>query len=165
VLLYPGEDGRNDPDWTVGVKSATSVDLTTAPVDGRIFVEDVVLLRGTPRGVEQTLLATANLDGPDVEIHIPQDPGRAGKAQASHLAQLLRGFTVRFAPETGDKVTRAGPWSAQVEAGNVCLVRAKWNEPFIRVREAFPTKGAHDDDVDAAAGAFAVLSAPEPGFG
>lgn len=156
---------KNDPDWTVGVLGAGSPDPETEPRDARTIIEDVVRLRASPGEVEKTILATANLDGRDVEIHIPQDPGQAGKDQVRHYAALLRGFTCRFEPESGDKVTRAGPWSAQVEVGNVYLVRAKWNEPFIRVHEVFPTKGEHDDDVDAASGVFASLSKPTPGFG
>lgn len=68
----------------------------------------------------------------------------------------LAGFDVRGLPETGDKVTRAQPVSAQCEARNVKLVRGPWNEEFIRELEAFP-EGGHDDQVDAFANAFAAL--------
>jgi predicted phage terminase large subunit-like protein len=57
---------------------------------------------------------------------------------------------------TGDKVTRAKPFRAQVEAGNVKLVRGAWNEAFIQELCMFPT-GKHDDQVDASSCAFNAL--------
>jgi len=148
---------KNDPDWTVGALMSRT--------DGKTFVEDVVRFRASPGEVDRTILATAELDGPGVEIHMPTDPGQAGKSQNASHARMLSGYTVRFAPETGDKVTRAGPYSAQVEAGNVYIVRGRWNEAFVREHERFPTKGVHDDQVDVASGGFTILSKPIPGFG
>jgi len=55
--------------------------------------------------------------------------------------------------ESGDKVTRFGPFSAQARAGNIKLVRGAWNEDFLTALEGFP-EAAHDDDADAASGAF-----------
>ena len=136
-------------DWTVGVRLSRTA-------DGMWCIEDVVRCRRSPQGVKDTVRATAELDGVATEIHIPQDPGQAGKAQTADFAQLLAGYTVRFRPETGDKIVRAGPASAQVEAKNVMLVRAPWNEPFLQCLEAFP-EGEHDDDVDAFAGAVTAL--------
>lgn len=144
----PGE--ASDPDWTVGVKMARLA-------DGTFVVEDVVRVRATPGDVEKTVLTTAKLDGTECEIEIPQDPGQAGKAQVAGFAKLLSGYAFRSAPETGDKVTRQKPYSAQVEASNVSLVRAPWNEAFIHEHEAFPSPGWHDDQVDAAAGGFVKL--------
>jgi predicted phage terminase large subunit-like protein len=71
---------------------------------------------------------------------------------------MLAGYTVRTKPETGDKVVRAGPASAQWEAGNISLVKAPWNEPFVQTLEAFPDPAVHDDDVDALSGAVGHLS-------
>jgi predicted phage terminase large subunit-like protein len=90
-------------------------------------------------------------------IVLPQDPGQAGKAQVEDFARELAGYDARFERETGDKVTRAQPFSAQCEAGNVALVRAPWNEAFLQSLEAFPDPGVHDDDVDAASGAFSSM--------
>jgi predicted phage terminase large subunit-like protein len=111
-------------------------------------------------------MATAKIDPPGTEIHIPQDPGQAGKAQVEAYALMLKGFRVRSRPVTGDKVTRAKPASAQVEAGNVGMVVAPWNTPVIEALEAFPTPGIHDDDVDALSLAFsATLGPPRAAFG
>ena len=58
--------------------------------------------------------------------------------------------------ESGSKVDRARPVSAQAEAGNIKLVRGPWNEAFLEEVSMFPS-GAHDDQVDALTGAFAEL--------
>jgi predicted phage terminase large subunit-like protein len=136
----------NDPDWTAGVKLGRSA-------DGRYFVLDHRRLRGTPAAVERFLANTAAEDGEAVEIALPQDPGQAGKAQVHALVRALEGFTVRASPESGDKVTRFGPFSAQAEAGNVYVLRGAWNEAWFASLESFPT-APHDDDADATSRAF-----------
>jgi predicted phage terminase large subunit-like protein len=143
------EKGR-DPDWTVGLRlSRTS--------DGLFYVEDVTRFRESPHKVEVALRATAQLDGQRCAIQIPQDPGQAGKAQIAYLTKSLVGFNVRSEPESGDKVTRAQPVSAQSEARNIRLVRGPWNEAFIQELEQFPDPHVHDDQVDAFSGAFSAL--------
>ena len=92
-----------------------------------------------------------------VRIGFGQDPGQAGKSQAQHLIRALSGFTVTAAPESGDKLTRFGPFSSQCRAGNVKIRRASWNEELFRVLEGFPEL-AHDDEVDACSGALEMLS-------
>ncbi len=147
--LAASEAGKGkDPDWTAGVRMRRAE-------DGSFLVEDVVRLRGSPLKVERALLNTATSDGSEVEIGIPQDPGQAGKAQAQRFVRLLAGYRVRLLRERGDKVTRAAPLSAQAEAGNVRLVKGRWNGAFLAELESFPD--GHDDQVDAAAGAFALL--------
>jgi predicted phage terminase large subunit-like protein len=141
---------RPDPDWTVGVRVAKTA-------DGVFVVEDVLRLRDAPGVIERTVKSTAELDGRDTTVLIPQDPGQAGKVQLHAYQKLLAGFDVRSETETGDKETRARPASAQAHAGNIHLVRASWNEPFIRVLEEFPD-GTHDDDVDALSGAIVHLA-------
>jgi predicted phage terminase large subunit-like protein len=143
-------DGAGD--WTVGV-------LLSRTASGWC-IENVVRIRQRPSGVEATVLATAKMDPPGTSVHIPQDPGQAGKSQAEAYTRLLAGHAVYSKPITGDKVTRAKPASAQVEAGNVSMVEAPWNKPFLESLEAFPTEGIHDDDVDAFADAFNATLTP-----
>lgn len=139
-----------DPDWTRGVRMAKTK-------SGRIVVEDVVSLRGTPAAVKALIKATAILDGKRVHVRFAQDPGQAGKAQLADLSIMLSGWIVGGEPETGDKITRAEPYSAQVEAGNVDLVEGRWNESYVVELEGFPT-GGHDDQVDCSSGGFNYIS-------
>src|SRR5207249_7386541 len=99
-----------------------------------------------------------------VRIGFGQDPGQAGKRQALHLVRALSAFTVVAAPESGDKLTRFGPFSSQCRAGNVKIRRGSWNEELFRVLEGFPDL-AHDDEVDACSGALELLSPNMKGWG
>ena len=137
--------------WTAGVKISRDR-------EGNFYIEDVHRLRETPGQVERAIRSTAEQDGINVEISIPQDPGQAGKAQVRYYAKQLVGFEVRFSPESGDKETRAGPLSALAEAGNVYMVRALWNEEFLNEATVFPNS-EFKDQVDAASRAFARLIA------
>ncbi len=64
---------------------------------------------------------------------------------------------MRAAPESGDKLTRFGPFSSQCRAGNVKIRRGAWNEELFRVLEGFPDL-AHDDEVNACSGALEMLN-------
>ncbi len=141
---------RNDPDWTVGVKLMRDRNQ-------RFVVLDVVRFRGSPLQVETTIQETARLDGPLVTIGLPEDPGQAGKSQISYLAGRLAGYRLVTSRETGSKQTRALPFASQVEAGNVALVRAAWNQSFIEELKDFPV-GRKDDQVDATVRAFFTLT-------
>ena len=140
----------NDPDWTVGIKLGRDQ-------NGGYWLLDIVRMRANPGDVERLLLNTAMRDGKKVRIGFGQDPGQAGKSQALHLVRALSGFTVRPAPESGDKLTRFGPFSSQCRAGNVKILRGTWNEELFRVLEGFPDL-AHDDEVDACSGALEMLN-------
>ena len=146
----------NDPDWTVGIKLGRDR-------SGGYWLLDMVRRRANPGDVEQLLLDTARQDGKRVRIGFGQDPGQAGKSQALHLVRALSGFTVTPVRETGDKLTRFGPFSSQCRAGNVKIRRGTWNEELFRALEGFPDL-AHDDEVDACSGALEMLNPPMPSW-
>jgi len=146
------------PDWTAGALVGRD-DL------GQIYICHISRFRGSPLAVEQALLTTAAMDGYEVPISGPQDPGQAGKAQAFGFIQKLAGYDVEFTPETGSKATRAAPLAAQVEAGNVFMVRGEWNQAFVDELRMFPN-GSFDDQVDACSRAFhRLLTAKRWSFG
>lgn len=137
-------------DWTAGVKIGRQK-------NGRFIIAGVARDRKATAGVEQMLVNTASQDGYMCEISIPQDPGQAGKAQASYYIGKLAGYTARATLESGDKGTRAGPLAAQAEAGNVDVLEGDWNEPFFDELTVFPN-GSYDDQVDGASRAFNALA-------
>jgi predicted phage terminase large subunit-like protein len=141
---------RNDPDWTVGIKLGRDR-------SGGYYLLDLVRARANPGDVERLLRNTAEQDGNRVRIGFGQDPGQAGKSQALHLVRALSAYTARGALESGDKLTRFGPFSSQCRAGNVKIRRGAWNEELFRVLEGFPDL-AHDDEVDACSGALEMLN-------
>jgi predicted phage terminase large subunit-like protein len=146
----------NDPDWTVGIKLGRDR-------NGGYWLLDMVRQRVNPGDVEKLLLNSATHDGNKVRIGFRKDPGQAGKSQALHLVRALSGFTVAPAPESGDKLTRFGPFSSQCRAGNVKIRRGSWNEELFRVLEGFPDL-AHDDEVDACSGALEMLNPQMAGW-
>ena len=99
-----------------------------------------------------------------MRIGFGQDPGQAGKNQAFYLVRALSGFSVDPASESGDKLTRFGPFSSQCRAGNVKIRQGSWNEELFRVLEGFPDL-AHDDEVDACSGALEMLNPQIAGWG
>jgi predicted phage terminase large subunit-like protein len=140
----------NDPDATAGTK------IGKLP-DGRFIVGHHVSDFLSPANRDALIKNTATADGKDVPISLPQDPGQAGKSQVASLVKMLTGFNVRYSPESGDKVTRFSPFSAQAEAGNVLVLRGPWNEAWFSSLEGFP-EASHDDDVDSTSRAFNALN-------
>ena len=76
---------------------------------------------------------------------------------AHYQRDVLGGYAVRGLPITGDKVTRANPLSSAAECRRVKIVQGEWCNDFLDELSKFP-KGAHDDQVDAAADADAELT-------
>lgn len=151
-LAATAQTGSRDPDWTVGVKLQRDA-------EGRFAVLDVVRFRGGPDEVERGVVATASRDGRSVRIGLAQDPGAAGKSALLYLTRKLAGYRVESSPETGEKSTRAGPLAAQVNVGNLALIRAPWNASYIEEMRGFPN-ASKDDQIDASSRAFSMLVVP-----
>lgn len=141
---------RDGGDWTVGVKLAQSA-------SGRYIVEDVIRGQWSPADVDRIIEQTARADGVAMRVREEQEPGSAGKAVISARTKLLAGFDYRGVPATGEKHTRWQPLAAQAEPGNVVLLRGPWIPTWLDELTIAPF-GAHDDQVDATAGAFAELA-------
>lgn len=140
------------PDATAGV-------LMGRLADGRYIVADVRRICASAVHVRKLLKNVAIMDRYAhryVRISLPQDPGQAGKDQATSFVKLLSGFPVTVVRPTGDKVTRAEPFSAQWQAGNVIVLAGDWNDKYFDELEAFPDS-EHDDMVDASSDAFTRL--------
>lgn len=147
------EDGG---DWTAGVKLGR-LD------DGRLIVADVQRKQYGPDKRDALIVNTTSADGKAVKVCFPQDPGQAGKTQALYLTRQLAGYKVSTSPETGDKVTRAEPMAAQVNIGNLLMLRGDWNKAFTDELRSFPN-GKHDDQVDGLSRAFSELIAGRKSF-
>jgi len=111
---------------------------------------------------EAMMYKTAIEDDPGkkfkVKIWTEQEPGSGGKESAENtIRKTLVGYPVRADRVTGDKVTRAEPFAAQVEAGNVGCLIGDWNSDFENECLLFPV-GKFKDQVDGASGAFNKLN-------
>lgn len=135
--------------WTVGA-------LLGVTRDSKIVIVDIVRGRWTPEGVYRVITQSAEADGHHVRQSVPCDPGQAGIAQKNQIAQNLAGYDVRFSSESGDKVTRALPLSAQAEAGNIFMMKGDWNKTFLDEICMFPGS-KFKDQVDACSRAYAEI--------
>lgn len=136
-------------DYTAGVKIWDGG-------DGYFYVEDVERGQWGTDTADANMKLAAQFDGKLTRIRLPQDPGGAGKKVAKAWTRLLAGFSLIIEPVSGNKVLRAAPFSSQVNAGNVRLIKGDWNKDFKDELKEFPL-GKHDDQVDAAADAFNAL--------
>jgi predicted phage terminase large subunit-like protein len=137
-------------DYTVGVKAAIDRQRN-------VYILDMVRGRWLTDDRNREMLLTANADGRQCRVRLPQDPGQAGVDQVQALTRMFSGFAVRAERPSGDKETRADSFASQVNAGNVYLLRADWNKQFIEELRAFPL-GKNDDQVDAASDAFTEVT-------
>lgn len=142
-------------DYTAGVRIAEADDL--------YFIEHVVRGQWGPSDVDKTIHATAEADGPECSQREEREGGAAGKTVIEARLKTLAGFDYEGVSTSGSKITRAKPFRAQVEGGNVFIIRTgdpvkdAWIEPYLQELCDFPT-GDHDDQVDGSSAAFnAVL--------
>jgi len=146
-----------DPDYTAGALVAVG--------QGVYYVADIQHFRGTPMEVERRVKQTAILDAErafPVYTYMEQEPGSSGVNTIDHYArEVLVGYHFRGDKVTGDKETRAAPFSSAAEAGNVKLIVGPWVNDFLDEAEAFPDS-AHKDQVDAVGGAVSTFRATGP---
>ena len=134
----------NDPDWTSGTLMA--YDANT----GKIYIEDVSRIRGSPYEVERLLVSKRDADGFNVGIRQEQEPGSAGKTlTAAYARTIFAGYDYRAVPAAtkGSKMECANPFAAACERGDVYLIRGDWNRAYLDELCEFPL-GKHDDQVD-----------------
>lgn len=159
-------DEGGDPAYTAGV-------LIGKRRNGKYVIANVTNERLRSERVRKHVKNTAVMDRQkyrSVTIRLPKDPGQAGKEQAQSYVKMLAGFNVKAIAESGSKETRAEPFAAQWQAGNVEVLIAEWNEMYFGQLESFP-ESKFKDMVDASSSAFAeleagnVISAPGAGQG
>lgn len=147
---------------------ATSGVLMGRRENGRYVIADVINVRENAHIVREMIRNVIEQDKALLfdSMHerlaslvtiIPQDPGSAGKDQSQSLITFLAGNNVKSVRETGPKITRAEPLSAQWQAGNIDVVTGQWNRDYLAEMESFP-EGQHDDCIDASSGAFYELT-------
>ncbi len=144
---------NKSPDKTAGV-------LMARLRNGQFIVLDVFTGCLNASGVRQAVRSIAMQDRINYRcnnIHIPQDPGQAGKEQAQSYVGFLAGFNVQTERVNGSKINRAEPFASQWQQGNILLLRGDWNKPYTNELSSFPD-GLHDDLVDASADAFNYLT-------
>lgn len=142
-----------DPDWTVGALLGF--------FQGQTWIIDIQRMQGLPIAVRRRVEATRDEDKQlgRVLVRMEQEPGSSGKTSIdTYRREVFMGGLFDGERATGSKVLRAEPLSVAVSGENVHVVRAAWNKAFLDEIEMFPD-ATHDDQVDAASGAFNTLTA------
>ena len=162
-LAATDTDEGGDPAYTASV-------LLGKRRDGRYVIADATNNRYKAEKVRALVKQCAVADKAKykrVKIRMSIDPGQAGKEQSQSYIKMLAGFTVSMVKESGSKESRAEPFAAQWQAGNVDVVAGPWTEALLSQYESFP-ESKFKDMVDAGSNAFNELelantsSAPPP---
>jgi predicted phage terminase large subunit-like protein len=133
-----------------------------------LLADDTLVVADVRRGQwgaferENVIKMTTELDAREYEgtpyyVVLEQEPGSGGKESAERSIRMLRGYNASADKVTGDKIIRAEPYAAQVQAGNIAVFHGNFTRAFLDEHEVFPN-GPFKDQVDAAAGAFTKLT-------
>ena len=134
--------GGNDPDYTVGT-------LLLKGESGRIYVDDMVILRENPDVVEDTILNIAKMDGKSTNIVIEQEGGSQAKSYMQYIQRRLQGYSFDEVNNRVHKTERAKPMVSAIKFGNMKFrAGTEWFSTMLNQVTMFPTKGVHDDCVD-----------------
>lgn len=150
--------------WDLGGSDSTKADysagcLMSKSTEGFFYIEDIKRGQWSPRERNEQIKSTAEADRKKFGVMptwIEKAPGLAVQV-VDEIVRELAGFSVHTEMARADKTTRADPLASQCEAGNVKVVKSEWNAAFRNELTSFP-HGAHDDQVDAASGAFSKVA-------
>jgi predicted phage terminase large subunit-like protein len=149
-----GTDDSDDAAYTAGVLMHKLKDHDPAYV-----ISHVMHGRWRAFDRETQIKALAEADSKEFknyQIVVEREPGSGGKESAENTIRNLAGYRVSEDRVTGSKDTRADPFVAQVQGGNVGIKAGEHVLPFLDECEPWP-HGRFRDQVDAAAGAFNFL--------
>lgn len=136
--------------WSVGV-------LMGKDTKGDFWVLDVVRGQWASAQREEHIRKTADLDGTTVETILEVEGGSGGKESGENTVRNLAGHRVICYHPTGDKESRAYPFSSAVGGGIVHVLIRSWTRDFIEELRYFPNS-RYKDQVDASSGAFNRLA-------
>lgn len=140
---------RETADYTVGVKIGQAL-------DGHYYILDVTRFQLEWGDVVPKIAEIAIADGASVLIGVEEAGFMSRAIQELNQDHRLHGYAVFGYPVDKDKVTRALPFAARLSAGTVHVVDNYWTDDYLDEMCSFPN-GAHDDQVDASSGAWAMI--------
>ena len=150
---------KRTSDYTVGVKYGMSR-------SGVSYILHIARTKATPHEVESFIANVAAQDTRSIRILVQQEPGSGSALWIDSMRRgVLLGYPVESDAVRGSKFERSQPFRAAAEAGNVKILRGSWNDDFLDECEQFSPderEYEHDDQVDAACGAFNRVTKPQP---
>lgn len=147
--------------WDLAMSEKTSADYTAGvhygmAEDGFRYVLDVVHERIDWGDLTEFMAQVMLKDGANVAQYIEQKGYMSRAIQALNVDPRLHGYQIWGVEVDKDKVTRALPAAAKASSGVVYVLNRHWTTAFLDEICSFPF-GAHDDQVDAFAGAETAI--------
>lgn len=137
------------PDWTCGGKIGSENET--------FCISDVCRFRARPLEVEQRVVKTALMDGPEVDIYMFVDPGQAGRAQFDRYQRLLGRYGIGIMPlALGNKSARKSRISSAAEARRILVVKGNYVTEMFDEFESCPNE-EFDDQLDVVGGGLEIL--------
>lgn len=147
--MVPPKSKNSDPDYTASCKMRR--------VENVYYILDATADQIGPTEADRAMANRASQDGRACSQRWEEEGGASGKRDSAHITTLLAGYDCKGVRPDGDKIVRAKPLAAQAEAGNVKLLRGPWNDRWLNHMHGQPEL-PHDDEMDAASGAFNELT-------
>lgn len=153
--------------WDLAMSSKTSADYTVGVkigqgTDGHFYILDVARKRIEWGELTAWIADIILQDGTDVIQGVEAKGYMTRAIQELNADYRLRNYTVQGIPVDTDKLTRALPFAAKCGAGLVHTLNRHWTQAFVEELCSFPN-GIHDDQLDAAAGAWNMISDSDAG--
>lgn len=147
--------------WDLAMSSKTSADYTVGVKIGQdeighYHIVDVQRQRIEWGDLTEFIAGVILSDGQNVIQGIEQQGYMSRAIQDLNTDPRMHGYQIFGYPVDKDKLTRALPFAAKCGAGLVHVQNAAWSQAYIDELCSFPN-GAHDDQVDASAGAYAMF--------
>lgn len=147
--------------WDLAMSERTSADYTVGwkigqAVDGHYYIVDVERQQLEWGALVPYMAEVILRDGPTVPQGVEQKGFMSRAVQELNADPRLHNYSIWGYDVDKDKFTRALPFAAKVAAGNVHMLNRHWSQTAIEELCSFPN-GVHDDQVDAASGAWAML--------
>lgn len=147
--------------WDLATSIKTSADFTASvrcAMDDRgiLYIADGIRMKAEWPDVRRQMIQTMRDEHYDTTQGVEEAlHGLAALQELQRMPELahvsLQGHKVRE-----DKLQRANTWASKAEQGLVRIVSGEWASQFVDECCTFP-RGAHDDMVDAASGASAMI--------
>ena len=133
-----------DPAYTNGATSCFTSGAKLGMFEETVYIADISYRKTA--NPDDMVAATAQLDGEDIPIVYPKDPG-AGEKVFNDLVRRMNGYIIRGHRPTREKTEAWLPFASQVNGRNVKLLRGEWNHDFITDLQLAPN-GHRKDLID-----------------
>ena len=150
--------------WDLAVKKGERNDFSAGGrlcKSGDIWqVKDMIQVKEEWHDIKQTIIETAQLDGPDVAV-VLEDANQGYPLTQDLLRDpRMSKYAITCRRAKGEKFARAMPWVSRLEHGNLRLLRGPWNKSFIEEAISFTSDDSHrhDDMIDTISGGWQYMN-------